>query len=219
MDIEGLGEAVVDQLVDKGIMGDYADIYYLDKDTLASLERLAEKSASNLIDAIEGSKNNGLSRLIFALGIRQVGEHAAWILARRYGSIEKLSVQSAEELTRIHEIGPVMAQSIKDFFDSPENKKVIAKLKKANVKMSEDVAVRKNSALDGKTVVVTGALKDYTRDEIKRLIRSFGGNPSSSVSGKTDFVLAGEDPGSKLKKARELGIKVIKEEEFKKLIK
>jgi DNA ligase (NAD+) len=218
MDVEGLGDALVNQLVDKGLIKDYGDIYYLAVEKVQGLERMAEKSAQNLIEAIEKSKNNSLSRLIFALGIRHVGVHAAWVLAQRFGSIDNIAKQSAEDLTKIHEIGDVMAASICNFFKERANKAVLKKLQDAGVKMKEAPKKKVSSRLEGKAVVVTGSLADYSRDQIESLIRDLGGRPSSSISKNTDFLVAGKSPGSKFDKAKKLGVKIIDEEEFKKLI-
>ena len=218
MDIEGLGDAVVNQLVDKNIIKDYGDLYYLAADKLEGLERMAKKSAQNLVDGIEKSKGNPLARFIFALGIRHVGVHAAWVLAQRLHSIENIAKQPIEDLTRIHEIGDVMAVSISNFFRERANKAVLKKLQDAGVRMKESAKKEKSSKLVGKTIVVTGTLSSYSRDEIELLIRELGGSASSSVSSKTDFLLAGDSAGSKLDKARKLGVKVIGEDDFKKLI-
>ena len=219
MDIEGMGEAVVAQLVDKKLVEDYGDIYYLKHDEVKGLERMADKSASNLIDAIVKSKANSLNRLIFGLGIRHVGVRAAWILAARFGSLERIVSLDIEELEKINEIGPIMAKSIHVFFRSKENKKVMEKLKKAGVNTSSSLKAQGSKVLDGKSVVITGSLESFTREAIEELIRTHGGNASSSVSKKTDFLVAGKDPGSKLDKAKKLGVKIINEHEFKKMIK
>jgi DNA ligase (NAD+) len=216
MDIENMGEAIADQLVDKGLIKDYGDIYGLKFEDVKRLDRMAEKSASNLIQAIEKSKANDLNKLIFGLGIRHVGEHVAWVLANHFGSIDKLAGAAIEELTRINEIGPVVADSIHNFFKSKENMKVIEKLKAAGLRMSQKIEKAKG-VLSGKTIVVTGALKTCSRSDIEGLIRKLGGNPSSSISKNTDFLVAGEEAGSKLDKAKALGVKVITEEEFNKL--
>jgi len=227
MDIEGMGDAIAAQLVDRGMIKDYGDIYYLKRADLAGLERMAEKSASNLIDAIEKSKRNTLNRLVFGLGIRHVGIRAAWILSARFGSIDKIASAEIEGFEAINEIGPVMAESIYNFFRTKENKKVIEKLKKAevNVKGRAHPAPQgygagsaERKALEGKTFVVTGALENFSRQDAEELIRQNGGNASSSVSKKTDFLVTGKDPGFKYDKAKKLGVKIIREEEFKKLI-
>lgn len=215
MDIEGVGEAVVTQLVDRKLISDYGDLYRLSLENVLSLERMAEKSASNLIHAIAESRSRGLAKLVYALGIRHVGERAAWLLADHFGSLAKLEQAGAEELTVIREVGPVVAASVRAFFASPENRAIIAKLKEAGVRMTAEKNAGGPRPLDGKTVVVTGSLAAYTRGEAEDLIRALGGKPSSSVSAKTDLVVAGTDAGSKLDKARALGIRVISEEEFR----
>lgn len=218
MDIEGLGEAVVNQLVDRKMISDYGDIYYLTADKVEGLERMGAKSAKNLMDGINRSKNNPLPKLVYALGIRHVGIHAAWILAQRFGSVEKMEQVSAEDLTGIHEIGDVMAASIANFFKEKANRLVLRKLEGAGVRLKEAVGKKSQTPLSGKTVVVTGTLSGYSRTQIETLIRELGGNAASSVSENTDFLIAGESPGSKLEKAKSLGVKVIDEEEFKKMI-
>ena len=218
MDIEGMGDAVTNQLVDKKLIADYGDIYYLKFEDVAGMERMAEKSARNLTNAIEKSKSNDLNRLIFALGIRHVGEHASWVLASRFAKMEKLKEASVDDLTAIGEIGPVMAEAIHGFFHNKENLRILKKLKDASVRMSQGTAARAGGALDGKTVVITGTLKSFSRQEAEDLVRKAGGNPSSSVSKNTDFLVAGAEPGSKLEKAKSLGVKVIGEEEFRKLV-
>ncbi|MDP3730133.1 MAG: NAD-dependent DNA ligase LigA [Candidatus Omnitrophota bacterium] len=220
MDIEGMGIAITDQLVDRGLIKDYADIYYLKMGDIERLDRYAEKSAANLLNAIEKSKSSDLNRLIYALGIRHVGEHSAWVIAEHFGSISKLSGAGIDELTRIREIGPVMAESINNFFSNKENLNILRRLSETNIKMSRSgIGAKKGGVLEGKTVVVTGTLKNYSRSRAEELVRSLGGNPSSSVSKNTYFVLAGEEPGSKIDKAKALGVKIIDEEEFKKIIK
>jgi DNA ligase (NAD+) len=208
---------VVCQLVDKGKLGDYGDIYDLKHDVIAGLERMADKSASNLIIAIEKSKDNNLNRLVYALGIRHVGARAARILSSRFRSLDKLSAADIAEFESVNEIGPIAAKSIYDFFRKEENKEVIGKLKKAGIRTKEERSMRQGKSLEGKTFVVTGSLDSYTRQEIEELIRMFGGNASSSVSKKTDYLVAGKEPGSKLDKAEKLGVKIITEEEFKKM--
>lgn len=218
MDIEGMGDAITNQLVDKKLIRDYGDIYSLKLDDVKSLERMAEKSGRNLIEAIENSKLNDLNRLIYALGIRHVGEHAAWLLAQHFGSIEKLEKADLETLRSIREIGPVMAESVYNFFRSKENMKVLKKLKDAGLRMSGAASVAKGGPLAGKTVVITGTLKSYSRSDAEELVRKLGGNASSSVGKNTDMLVAGEEPGSKLDKARALGVKIISEEEFLEMV-
>ncbi len=218
MDIEGMGDAIVAQLVDKQIIKDYGDIYILKQEALADLDRMAERSASNLINAIEKSKSNPLNRIIYGLGIRHVGVRSAWILSSRFKSIDRLADAGIEELQDINEIGPVMAESIFNFFRTERNKKIIEKLKLHGVNTEEKGASLKSKKVEGKTFVVTGSLEGYSRNEIEELIRKAGGNASTSVSKNTDYVVAGKGPGSKFEKAKQLGVKIINEQEFRKLI-
>ncbi|KRT69903.1 MAG: ligase (Polydeoxyribonucleotide synthase [NAD+]) protein [candidate division NC10 bacterium CSP1-5] len=218
MDIEHLGEAVVNQLVDRGLVKDFADLYHLDVETLASLERLARKSATNLHEAIQGSKGRGLARLLFALGIRHVGEHAASLFAQHYGSMEKLLSATEEELAEIYGIGPRIASSLTQFLAQKENRRVIDRLQDVGVKMTEQTAAGGKKPLAGKTFVLTGTLEDFSRDEAKVAIIRLGGRVTASVSKKTHYVVAGADPGSKYDDARRLGIRVLNEAEFKKVI-
>jgi len=218
MDIEGLGDKIVDQMVDKGLVRDYGDMYYLDQEKIAGLERLAEKSASNLIEAIEKSKGNSLYRLIFGLGIRHVGVHAARLLAEHFHSIDTIVKKEKEALEAIQEIGPVMAESIYRFFRTKENLKVVEKLEKAGLQMTEKSQTGKGGKLAGKTFVFTGTLESLSRQEAQEMVISLGGKPSSAVSKGTDFVVSGSEPGSKIAKAKKAGVKIINEEEFKKMI-
>jgi DNA ligase (NAD+) len=218
MDIEHLGEAVVNQLVDRGLVKDFADLYHLDVETLASLERLARKSATNLYEAIQGSKGRGLARLLFALGIRHVGEHAASLFAQHYGSMEKLLSATEEELAEIYGIGPRIASSLTQFLAQKENRRVIERLQDVGVTMTEQTAAGGKKPLAGKTFVLTGTLEDFSRDEAKVGIIRLGGRVTASVSKKTHYVVAGADPGSKHDDARRLGIPVLNEAEFKKVI-
>ncbi len=223
MDIEHLGEAVANQMVDRGLVKDFADLYHLEVETLASLERLAKKSATNLYEAIQGSKRRGLSRLLFALGIRHVGEHAASLLAQHYGTMEKLIVvalltKGGEQLPGIHGIGPRIAASAVEFLTQEENRRVIKRLQAVGVKMTEVTAPGVKKTFAGKTFVLTGTLQEITRDEAKTTISRLGGQVTSSVSKKTDYVVVGTDPGSKYDDARRLGIPILDEAAFKKLI-
>jgi DNA ligase (NAD+) len=219
MDIENMGDAVVDQLVDKGLVKDYGDIYSLKPEDVRSLDRMADKSAGNLMDAIERSRSNDLNRLVYGLGIRHVGESSAWALSEHFGSIGALEKATAEELTAIREIGPVVAGSIRTFFQNKENIIVMDKLKKALPKIMASSGKRDNSGkLSGKTIVVTGVLKSYSRSGIEGLIRKLGGSPSSSVSPKTDMLVCGDNAGSKLDKAKALGVKVISEDDFRRMV-
>jgi len=218
MDIETLGAALIDQLVDIGLVADVADLYSLDMESVAALERMGRKSAENLLAAVEESKTRDLGNLIAALNIRHVGAAAARTLARHFGSLKALETASVDELEAIPEIGPVMAECIHDFFRSEENLKVIRKLEEAGVNTRLLQPVEEGArALEGKRFVVTGSLEHYSRAEIEKLIQELGGKVSSSVSSKTDYVVAGSSPGSKLEKARRLGINVISEGDFMKL--
>jgi len=218
MDIEGLGDKIIDQMVDRNLIKDYGDIYCLALSQISNLERLAKKSAANLIEAIEKSKQNSLYRLIFGLGIRHVGVHAARLLAGRFSSVDNIAKQGLEELEGIREIGPIMAESIHNFFKTKENLKVLDKLKTAGIKMAEKSLSGKEGKFSGKTFIFTGALSSLSREEAEEIITSLGGKASSSVSKKTDFVVCGTEPGSKFDKAKKLGVKVINENEFKKMI-
>ncbi len=221
MDIEGLGEALVDQLIEKDLVKDFSSLYHLKREVLASLERMGSKSAENLLKEIEESKKRPLHRLIFALGIRLIGERAAKVLAAQYPSLDQLGKAPKEELEQIREIGPKMAESIHLFFFQKENNRLIKKLYEAGVQ-TEAKAIRrgekKAQPFDGKTFVMTGALEDFTRVKAAEIIESLGGRVSSSVSNKTDFLLAGKDPGTKMEKAGKLGVKIISEQDFKNLI-
>ena len=218
MGIDGLGDKFLEQMVDKGIIGDQADLYFLSKDDLMNMDRMGDKLAQNLLDAIDKSRKPGLANLIYALGIRNVGEHLATVLARNFKSIDNLVDQNVEELTRVHEIGPIVAESIYNFFHNPKNLKVLDKLKKGGVTFPEEETQLKETRLSGKTFVLTGGLDSMTRDEARKIIETFGGRVSSSVSKKTDYVVVGTDPGSKYADARRLGVKTLKEDEFKKMI-
>jgi DNA ligase (NAD+) len=219
MDIEGLGDVLVETLVDTGMVKTVADLYDLTVEQIAALERKAEKSATKLIEQIEASKNRGLQRLLYGIDIRHVGERYAKILANHYRSIDKLAEASVEELDAIHEIGLTVAVSVFNFFQNPHNLSVIEKLKEKGVKLEVDGDTTANfdERFVGKTFVLTGKLEEFTRDDAARLIEERGGRVSSSVSKKTDYVVAGSDAGSKLTKAESLGVKVLNEDEFKEL--
>ena len=217
MDIEGLGVKLIDQLVDKDLVKDVANIYYIKKDELIALERMADKSAQNIIDAIEASKTKPLSKFLYALGIRHVGETTAEYLARHFSRLDDLFHLSEEDLMKVEGIGPEVAASVFQFFRDKKNRDSIELLKKAGVKVIEP-KVKEKGKLAGKTFVFTGALKTFGRDEVRNLVESLGGVTASSVSKKVDFVVVGEDPGSKLDKAKELGVKILTEEEFKKMV-
>jgi DNA ligase (NAD+) len=222
MDIDGLGTAVVEQLVSRGLVHDFADLYALDVPTLAKLERLAQKSAANLVTAIERSRERGLARLLFGLGIRHVGERGAALLARRYRTITALAAASAAELAATNEIGPVIAESVSKFFANEENQHIIARLRDANVSMEESTPADSGSTspqvLAGKVFVLTGTLPHLTRQEAQALITAAGGRVTSSVTRKTDYVVAGTDPGSKYAQAQRLEIPILSEEDLHQLL-
>jgi DNA ligase (NAD+) len=218
MDIEGLGYKLLDQMIDKRIIEDQADLYFLKKEDLMRMNRMGDKLAQNILKAIDKSRRPALSNLIYALGIRNVGTHLAGVLAGRFKSMENLASRSVEDLTQVHEVGPVVAQSIYTFFRNPKNLTVLEKLKAGGVvfPLEEDSAA--DMPLAGKTFVLTGGLDSFSRDEARKIIEGLGGRVSSSVSRKTDFVVVGKDPGSKYDEARRHGIKTLNEEEFKKMI-
>lgn len=221
MRIEGLGFALAEQLLEKKMVRDVADLYSLTLDDLASLERMAKKSASNVLGQIEASKSRDLWHFIYGLGIRHVGERTAGILARHFGSLDRLGTATVAELDDIHEIGLTMAQSIHDWFADPGNQELCRRLTKGGVR-TEIIKERAAELIDqrfaGKVFVLTGTLPDMTRDEARSLIEGAGGRVTGSVSKKTDYVLAGADPGSKMDKANELGVSVIDENQFKKML-
>jgi len=219
MDIMGLGPAILSQLLAKGLVNDPADLYKLRFEDLVNLERMGPKSSQNLLEAIARSKENPLHRLLFALGIRHVGERAAKILAERFGSMERLSRARSEELVEIPEIGPKIAESVVAFFATEKNRELLQKLAGAGVNMREEKAFAEEKPFAGKLFVLTGALSRYTRQQAQELIESLGGRVTSSVSKKTDCVVVGEDPGSKYDKAVLLGVPILREEEFVELIK
>jgi DNA ligase (NAD+) len=219
MKIEGLGDKVVRALLDSGLIKNVADLYDLKVEQLVPLERMGQKSAENLIGSIEESKARGLARLIFAVGIRQVGQRAAALLAELFGSMDRLADATEEELVDVEEIGPVVSQEIRRFFEDKENRKILDRLEKAGVLMREEVRDKAgHGPLSGKSVVVTGRLEHFTRAEIQDAIVKLGGRASESVSKKTDFLVAGEESGSKLKKAQDLGVRILSEEEFLKMV-
>jgi DNA ligase (NAD+) len=213
MDIEHLGDALIEQLIDVGLVKNFADLYKLHKSQLIELERMAEKSAGNVIKAIEKSKSQPLWRLIAALGIRHIGSQSAQILAEHFGSLDTLMKADVETLEAIDQIGPTMAQSLYEYFRNPKNQAVINGLLAAGLEPKQPKKKRSDKLL-GKTIVVTGTLANFSRQQAEEAIRQAGGKTSSSVSKKTDFVLAGREAGSKLEKARQLGIEVINENQF-----
>lgn len=217
MDIGNLGTALIEQLVEAGLVKNFADLYKLEKQDLIELERMAEKSATNVVEALDKSKKQPLWRFIAALGIRHIGGQSAQILAEHFGSLDKLMNATQQELADIDQIGPTMAESVFKYFRDSKNKLVIDELLAAGMK-SEQPKTRRSDKLAGKTIVVTGTLENFTRQQIEKAIRQAGAKSSSSVSKKTDFVLAGSNPGSKLDKARKLGVKVIDEKQFLELL-
>ena len=219
MNIDGLGENIIGQLLERNLIENIADIYTLKFEDVASLKKNGNKFAQNLIDSINRSKENDLSRLITALGIRHVGTKASKLLAKRYKDIDNLMKASKEELAMIEDIGEVVADSIREFFMQEQTRDLIEKLKQSGVNtksLEEEVT---DDRFFGQTFVLTGSLENFTRQEASDIIEKFGGKTSGSVSKKTSYVLAGEDAGSKLTKAKELGIKIINEKQFKRMIK
>ena len=208
MNIEGLGEAVVQQLLEKHMVKSVADLYSLTEEQLTGLDRFAEKSARTLVSEIEGSKGAGLARVLMGLGIRFVGERTAELLAQEFGSIKALESATAEELERVEEVGPRISQAILEFFSQPANRELVDRLKKIGVDMTAERKQR-STQLAGLTFVLTGTLPTLTRDEAKAKIEAAGGKTAGSVSKKTSYVVAGEEAGSKLDKARELKVPVI----------
>lgn len=218
MDIEGLGEKLVDQLVDGEMVKTPADLYKLQLPQLSSLERMAEKSAANIVAALEASRKTTLRRFIYALGIRNVGESTARDLAIHFGSLDKLVAAGIEELEMAPDVGPVVARAIREFFDEPHNLKVVGELRSAGVSWPESAARRESQAKESKTFVLTGTLSTMTREEARAMIESRGHKVAGSVSKKTDYVIAGEDAGTKLARAEALGVTVLDEKQFVKLI-
>ena len=222
MDIEGLGPAIIDQLVEKGLIKDISDLYFLKRDDLISLERMAEKSADNLLIAIEKSKKKSLANLIYGLGIRYVGVHSSEVITRYFPTLSKFREAGLEELIEINEIGPKIAESIILFFREKENLAIIERLRSAGLNFGQEEEKKRREKvaqiLAGKQFVLTGTLRDFTRTRAKEIISELGGRVTGSVSKKTDYVVAGEDPGSKYQKAQKIGVPIINEEEFKKLI-
>jgi DNA ligase (NAD+) len=216
MNIDGMGDALVTQLTERSLVKNVADIYKLTKENLLSLERMGEKSAQNILDEIEGSKKLPLERVIYGLGIRFVGERTAQFLAEHFGSMEALQQATVEELQNVDEVGPRIAESIAEFFSIPANRKLVERLREAKLTLTGEKKQR-GTKLTGKTFVLTGTLPRFTRDEAKKMIEDAGGKVTGSVSKKTDYVVAGSDAGSKLDKARELGVAVIDEAQMEAL--
>ena len=218
MDIDGMGPAVMQQLIDSGLVRTAADLYSLTAEQMEPLERMGKKSAKNAVEAIAKSRDNDLWRLINALGIRQTGEKAAKVLALRFGTMDALAAATEEELTTINDVGPITARYICQWMASPQSRDLLARLKAAGVNMTcKEEKV--DSRFAGMTFVLTGALEKFTRDEAGDMIEKRGGKSAGSVSKKTTYVVAGENAGSKLQKAQELGIPVLTEDEFLELLK
>lgn len=219
MNIDGLGPQIITLLMDNNLIKDAADLYYLNFDDIVKLERMGKKSAENLLKSIENTKENSIDKLIFGLGIRFIGSKGAKNLSKAFKSIDALIASKYEDLIQVEEIGDKMAQSLVAFFNDEHNLKLIEKFRAANLKFTfDDVDSGRSKIFDGMTFVLTGALSKYTRNEAQEIIEGFGGSVSSSVSKKTSYVLAGDDAGSKLKKAQELGVNVISEEDFQAML-
>lgn len=215
MDMEGLGYKFLEQMVDKGIVSDPADLYFLTREDLMKMDRMGDKLADNLLAAIENSRNPTLTSLIYALGIRNVGRHLAGVLAQRFHSIENLARQQKEDLEQVYEIGPIIALSVTNFFQNPKNIAFLEKLERGGLTFPVEKAGSRNASLAGKTFVLTGSLNGYTRDEARELIEKLGGRVTGSVSRKTDYVVVGRDPGSKYDQAQRLGITILDEAAFR----
>ncbi|MBN2032427.1 MAG: NAD-dependent DNA ligase LigA [Deltaproteobacteria bacterium] len=218
MDIEGLGYKILEQMVDKKIIRNQADLYFLRKEDLMKMDRMGDKLAQNILNAVDRSRKPDLANLIYALGIRNVGIHMAVVLAKRFRSVENLAQQSVEDLTLVHEVGPVVARSIHTFFRNPKNLAVLKKMEEGGVVFPVEGGESTETPLAEKTFVLTGGLDAFSRDEARRIIESLGGRVTTSVSRKTDFVVVGKDPGSKHDEALRLGIKILSEDEFKELL-
>jgi DNA ligase (NAD+) len=218
MNIDGLGDKIVDQLVDKGMVNDVADLYALKLEEVAALDRMGEKSAQNLLDEIAASKKNPLARVIYALGMRFVGERTGQLLAEHFSTLDEFASASEEQLMEVGEVGPKVAAAISEFFSEPANRQLIKKLEKAGVRPVAEKRTVKSDKLAGKSFVFTGALANRSREEAAELVQQHGGKISGSVSKKTDYVVVGAEPGSKHDKAKELGVTILDEREFEKLL-
>ena len=217
MDIDGLGETIVKNMVSQNIIKSAHDIYNLKLEDISSMERMGDKSAENLINSIEKSKSRGLDKFIFALGIRHVGQKASKLIAKTFKSVDNLMIADEEDISQIDGIGDIIAKSIVSYFKIPQNIELIENLKNCGINMEFKDNVIDNK-LSGKSFVLTGTLQKYTRTEASKLIESLGGTVTSSVSKKTSYVLAGSEPGSKADKAKKLGVDIISEEEFENMI-
>jgi DNA ligase (NAD+) len=217
MDIRGLGERTIATLLERGMVTDVADLYTLTQEQLLELEGFKAKSAQNLLDGIEGSKQQGLARVLFGLGVRHVGEIAAQTLARHFGSMERLMAASTEEIEAVHTIGHTMAEALHAWMNEPRNQEVVAKLAAAGVKMTEERAETPQGPFTGKAFVITGTHPTMSRSQIEDFIQQHGGRVTGSVTKKTDYLVVGEDAGSKLAKAQELGVKQLSEADLQAL--
>jgi len=219
MNIDGLGEALVDQLVEKKIVKSVADLYGLTAEALSNLERMGKKSAANLVRNIENSKQNPLPRVLTALGIRFVGERTAVFLAETFGSMDRIAAASEEELQRAEEVGPTVAAAVVEFFREPRNRELVDRLRAAKLQFTYQSKRPRGGPLQGLTFVLTGTLPSMSREDAKSMIETAGGKVSSAVSKKTDYVVAGEEAGSKLTKAQELGVPIVSEAELIEMLK
>ncbi len=219
VDIDGLGGKMIEQMVDLDLIDTAADLYFIEKEDLMKMERMGDKLAQNILDSIEQSRHPELAQLINALGIRNVGEHLATVLANHFGSLDRLIEADAEELSEINEVGPIVAKSIADFFDNKENLKMIGRLKEGGMEFPKVEKKQGATPLEGKTFVITGSLEKYSRRQAKQILESLGGKVTSSVSGNTDYLVVGADPGSKYDKAQKLGTEILDEDAFEKLVK
>ncbi|MEA2020306.1 MAG: NAD-dependent DNA ligase LigA, partial [Patescibacteria group bacterium] len=219
MDIEGIGEKVAEQLIEENLVKNIADLYKLTKKDLAKLDRFAEKSAQNLVSEIRKSKEASLPNFLYALGIPLVGQHKAEVLAKNFSTLNEIKHATKDDLEKIHEIGPEVAESISKFFSNKKNQKVLKKLESAKINLNNPYAIAKEQPLKGDKFVFTGTLEAWTRNEAERLVKKLGGRAISSVSGETDYLVKGKSPGSKLQKAQKEKVKIIDEEEFKNLVK
>jgi len=218
MDIESLGEKQLSQLINSGKINDVADLYLLSKEDMFAMDRMGEALAEKLTQSIASSKTQPLSRLLFGLGVRHVGKNTAKILARRFASLDELAKCTVEQLIAIHEIGDKVAQSIFDYFGNPEKILLLDKLRQAGVQPQGEVVIAQDGPLTGKVFVITGTLSKWSRKEAEELVEKAGGRTAGSVSKKTDYVLAGENAGSKLVKAEKLGVEVVDEATFAQLV-
>jgi DNA ligase (NAD+) len=218
MDMDGLGTKLIDQMVEEGLLRDFSDIFTLKKEDVAGLERMAEKSAENLMDAIKASKTVSLWRFIYGLGIRNVGEHLAQVLANRFGDLDAFMSAAPEELEEIDEVGPIVAASIHSFFSGESNRAIVERCLASGVTLENPPTLSESTPLEGKTFVFTGSLEKFTRSEAKEMVEHLGGRAGGSVSQKTDYLVAGPGTGSKKTKAKELGVPILTEIEFFNLI-